>query len=225
MKDNVTAVILAAGKGARMGIGENKSYLRLAGRPVLSYSLAAFHRHPQIDEIVLVVAEGERRQAAGLAVEMEGVKIVYGGDRRQDSALAGVREAKPGIVLIHDAARPFVSSGLITRVVAGVREHQACVPVIPEVDTLRYVDERGFIRPKSIGRACLRHVQTPQGFTTELIRSALEKEKGDVTDDAGALLGCGIGVWTVSGDRMNIKLTTKMDFALAERLACKFDAG
>jgi len=224
MKGNVTAVILAAGKGARMGMNGNKAYLELAGRSVLSYSLAAFYRHPQIDEVVLVVAEGEHRQAAGLTVEMKGIKIVYGGDRRQDSALAGVREAGPGIVLIHDAARPFVSSGLIARVIAGVRKHQACVPVIPEVDTLRYVDEEGFMRPKSIDRARLRHVQTPQGFTTELIRSALEGEKEYVTDDAGALLGCGIGVWTVLGDRINIKLTTKMDFALAERLASKFDA-
>lgn len=226
MKPKVTAVILAAGKGERVGAGWNKVYVKIAFRPLLSYSLATFSESAAIDEIVLVVGSSEEERAAALSARIrKEVRVVRGGTRRQDSALAGVEAADGGIVLIHDAARPFPSRALIDRVIEGTRAHGACVPVIPVVDTLRYSKRDGFLLARPVERAGLLQMQTPQGFKRVLIHRCLEGSGEAFTDDAGAVLASGAPVWTVPGEATNLKVTTQADLALAEALAAVLGVG
>jgi len=217
---NVTAVILAAGKGTRLGTGENKAYVQLAGRPLLSYCLHAFDRSPLIDEIVLVIGTGEEERARRLIDPLDkDSRSVCGGITRRDSALAGVEAAEGQVVLVHDAARPFPSLALIKRVVEGTISHRACVPVIPVVDTLRYGEMEGRLTSTTVERKGLLHMQTPQGFERALIRRCLALSKEIVPDDAGAVLVTGAPVWTVPGDPINLKVTTQADLILAEAVA------
>ena len=215
----VSAVILAAGRGERMGADGNKVYLPLAGAPVLSYSLTAFACVPAVQEIVIVVRVGEETTAARIAEGLGiSARIVTGGERRQDSARAGVEAVEGELVLIHDAARPFPSPRLITRVVECTAQHGACVPVIPTTDTMRYSDPDGFLRPEQVPRSGLMRMQTPQGFRRELIVAALAGTRETVTDDAGAVLAAGGKVAVVPGEVTNIKLTTEADLRLGDAL-------
>ena len=216
----ITAVVLAAGEGTRLGAEQNKVYIQLAGRPLLSHCLRVFDRSPVIDQIVLVVAHGEEGCARELVGSLtKDTRLVRGGARRRDSALAGVEAAEGRVVLIHDAARPFPSLALIERVVEGTRVHGACVPVVPMVDTIRYSNGEGFLLPQTVVREGLLRMQTPQGFELELIRRCLKVNKGAYTDDAAAVLAGGARVWSVPGEATNLKVTTKTDLVFAEVVA------
>ena len=219
MATQTSAIILAAGRGTRIGADRNKVFLEIASRPLLSYTIAAFAGCEQIDEIVLVVAPGEEETASALVEGIEkDVKIVHGGARRQDSSYAGVSAARGEILLIHDAARPFVSKDLISRLIAATREHGACVPALPVVDTIRQ-GELGYpVDDAVIDRSRLLRMQTPQGFNRELILSALSDSDANITDDAAAVLARGVPVWTIAGEETNIKVTTREDLALAEMI-------
>ena len=217
MTAQYTAVLLAAGRGSRMAAGVNKAYLEVAGRPLLSYSLAVFSSASWIGEIVLVAARDEEGLTAPFVEEMnKPVRVVSGGRRRQDSSLEGVQAASGEFVLIHDVARPFPTLSLIERVCKGTREYAACVPVLPVVDALRYRDETGFLTRADLRRAGLCRIQTPQGFQRSLIERCLkESEAAECADDGAAVLACGLPVWTVAGEATNIKLTTQDDLELA----------
>lgn len=220
MKPSVSAILLAAGRGTRIGAGENKVYLEIKREPLLSYTLRAFSESTLIDEIILVVAAGEEPRATPLLVNLQTqIHIVRGGRKRQDSSRAGVSAARGKIVLIHDAARPFPSQALIARVITGVKLRGACVPVLPTVDTLRYRDAEGFLLSQWVERRDLLQMQTPQGFRREIIEQALAVSGPLFTDDAGAVLAMGAKVWTVPGERDNFKVTTKEDLVLAEAFA------
>jgi 2-C-methyl-D-erythritol 4-phosphate cytidylyltransferase len=220
MAERTSAVILAAGRGIRLGVGRNKVFLELAGRPLLAYTLDAFLSCPSIDEVLLVVAPYDEALARDVIAGVGGsVRLVHGGKERRDSSLAGVRAATGNLVLIHDAARPFPSAALIARIIEGARAHGACVPVVPSTDTLRYRDESATLHPHRIERRGLLRMQTPQGFRTDLIRSALTGSAHWFTDDAGAILETGLPVFTVPGEETNLKVTTPGDLRLAEALA------
>ncbi len=220
MKPAVSAILLAAGRGTRMGAGENKIYLEIKGKPLLSYTLKAFSESPLVGEIILVVAAGEEVRTTPLLANLQTqVHIVRGGRTRQDSSCAGVSAAKGKIVLIHDAARPFPGQALIARVITGVKGRGACVPVLPTVDTLRYRNAEGFLLPHWVERRGLLQMQTPQGFRREIIQQALAVSGSWFTDDAGAVLATGAKIWTVPGERGNFKITTKEDLAFAEVFA------
>ena len=217
MATRVSAIILAAGRGTRIGADKNKVFLEIASRPLLSYTIAAFAGCKEIDEIVLVVASGEEEAASSLIGSIEkDVQIIRGGMRRQDSSCAGVSAARGEIVLIHDAARPFVTSDLIMRLIEGTREHGACVPALPIVDTIRQGTIGSPLEANLIDRSRLLRMQTPQGFNRDLIMKALSETGNDFTDDAAAVLACGNLVWTVEGEETNVKVTTQEDLALAE---------
>jgi len=217
MAERTSAVILGAGRGIRLGVGRNKVFLEIAGRPLLAYTLEAFIASPLVDELVVVIAPQDeplaRRLVSGLP---KPARLVHGGKERRDSSLAGVDAANGEIVLIHDGARPFPSPALIERVVEGARTSGACVPVVSSTDTLRYRDESGTLHPQRIERRGLLRMQTPQGFRTELIRSALAASAHWFTDDAGAILETGLAVHTVPGEETNLKVTTPGDLTLAE---------
>ena len=127
--------------------------------------------------------------------------------------------AHDGIVLVHDAARPFPSSTLIRRVVEGARRFGACAPVLPVVDTLRYATAEGFLLPASVDRRGLLQMQTPQGFRRDVLLHALEAAKGEITDDAEAVLALGREVFAVPGEGTNLKVTTLEDLVLARGIA------
>lgn len=214
----VTAVVLAAGRGRRMGGDENKTFLQLAGRPLLCHALSAFAESSRIDEIVVVVRPGEEERVRSLLpAGTLPVSIVAGGDVRRDSAIAGVGAATGEIVLIHDGARPFPSPSLIDRVTESAIRHGACVPALPVVDTLRSVDD-GLLGDRLLDRSELVRIQTPQGFRRSSILRALPLSSPNVPDDAGAILALGEKVWTVPGELTNLKVTNPADFAMAEAI-------
>jgi len=215
-----SAVILAAGRGHRIGSGENKAFLPIADRPLLVWTLLAFADVPEVSEIVLVVAPGEKERVRRLLqTGLPPATLVGGGDVRRDSALAGVDAASGEIVLIHDGARPFASVELIGRVLAGAIEVGACVPVLPIVDTLREIAPGDSLTAAVLDRERIVRVQTPQGFRRSLIRRALQTAEPDVPDDAGAVLALGEAVRPVPGEETNLKVTVPGDLPLAEAIA------
>jgi len=150
---HVSGVVLAAGQGERFGGQENKAFALLSGRALLLHSLVAFSASGVVDELVVVARPGEESRVQKALGEVPvPSKVAPGGERRQDSARAGVAAASGKLVLIHDAARPLVGPQLIRRVLAATLEHGAAVPVLPVTDTVRYVDEQGFLMAEPVSR-------------------------------------------------------------------------
>ena len=178
-REKCTAVVLAAGKGSRMGTKIQKQYLEISGKPVLYYSLAAFAASPIIDEIVLVTGEGKTDYCRKNIIEAYGItkvnKIVVGGKERYESVYKALREIEPeGYVFIHDGARPFVDESIIERTYQAVKEYRACVAGMPSKDTIKVVDEENYaIRTPE--RKTLWQVQTPQCFEFDLVKKAYVK--------------------------------------------------
>lgn len=151
-------------------------------------------------------------------------KFIAGGKSRTESSYFGVRDMSDGIVLIHDAARPIVSSGLIKRVINCTLTNGAAIPVIPVRDTIKIVD--GNKVGKTLNRAQLVSVQTPQGFKTELIKEALKytvSHNLEITDDASAVEAIGKQVFTVKGDISNKKLTYTEDLKFIKEKLCELE--
>ena len=221
-----SAVLLAAGRGRRMGLEVNKAFLPISGTPLVTRAAAALAQSPDIDELIVVAHPDEMGTVAAMLPAMDiPVRIVSGGAERHDSARAGVAVVTGDIVLVHDAARPFVSPELIHRVLQGARRCGACIPVIRVVDTLRRVETSGLACVEAIDRTGLVRVQTPQGFRTDLLRAALAAwaDATPPTDDAAAVLAYGSPVSTVEGDMWNIKLTTPEDREFAARVAAGWE--
>lgn len=220
-------VIVAAGKGSRAANREApvpKQYRPLGGVPVLNRTLSVFAGHDKVGDIVAVIHGDERDRFAETAALFAGrlLEPAIGGVTRQESVLAGLEmlePAAPDYVLIHDAARPFVSPHLIDRVVAALQESDAVVPALPVSDTLKR-EEAGHV-VATIDRSGLWAAQTPQGFRFKTIldahRAARKEKRNDFTDDAAIAEWHGSGVVIADGERNNVKLTTAEDFAIAEQ--------
>ena len=224
MAGRVAAVIVAAGRGQRVGGDVPKQYRSIAGEPVIRPALAAFLGHPRIDAVQPVIhaqdAEAFRVATAGL----HGLSPVSGGATRQVSVRAGLealRATTPDFVLIHDAARPFLTGALITRAIDAAAEHRAAVPAVPVADTVKQVDEREAVT-ETLDRSRLRLVQTPQAFAFDLIVEAHQRAaaagREDFTDDAALAEWAGHRVTVFPGETTNVKLTTNDDFIRAEAL-------
>jgi 2-C-methyl-D-erythritol 4-phosphate cytidylyltransferase / 2-C-methyl-D-erythritol 2,4-cyclodiphosphate synthase len=225
MPAKVAAVIVAAGRGYRAGGDLPKQYRALAGEPVIRPTLAAFLGHPQIAAVQPVIHPDDaaifRAATAGLERLLP---PVAGGATRQASVRAGLealRAAAPDLVLIHDAARPFLSSDLISRAIAAATAHGAAVPAIAVTDTVKVVDERDMVS-ETLDRSRLRTVQTPQAFAYGVIVAlhdrAVAAGRDDFTDDAALAEWAGRAVNVFAGEADNVKLTTNEDFARAEAL-------
>jgi len=223
MAARVAAVIVAGGRGFRAGGDVPKQYRSLAGEPVIRPTLAAFLNHPQVDAVQPVIHPDDenafRAAAAGLGNLLPPVR---GGATRQASVRAGLEALQanaPDFVLIHDAARPFLSSALIGRAIAAAQEHGAAVPAIPITDTVKAIDAQGIIS-ETLDRSRLRTVQTPQAFAFDLIVDlhlrATAAGREDFTDDAALAEWAGHRVSIFEGETTNVKLTTNDDFAHAE---------
>ncbi|GAB4304671.1 MAG: 2-C-methyl-D-erythritol 4-phosphate cytidylyltransferase [Candidatus Bipolaricaulota bacterium] len=216
----VSGVILAAGRGTRFGGEESKVWALLAGRPLVVHTLGALAAANAVDEIVVVVRSGDEARAAAVARGLSlPTRVVVGGERRLDSARAGVTMAGGQLVLIHDGARPLASPDLVRRVLVAARRHGAAVPVVPISDTVRYAKE-GFLA-ETLDRSGLVLIQTPQGFQRELLLAGYaeaERRGLDLPDDAAAVLLLGRAVAAVPGDPANLKITRPEDLILAERM-------
>lgn len=217
------AIIVAAGKGLRMGASSRKQYLHLENQPILTHTLKAFDVSRVVDRLILVVPEGEaaycRREIVSPARLSKTVALVGGGRRRQDSVLNALRsvEDRDAVVLIHDAVRPLLSGALIEACIAGAKQWGACLPAIAVGDTLKEADGSGRV-VRTVERRGLYTAQTPQAFKLPLILAAHEagQKKGwQVTDDASLVEAFGRQVHIIAGERENIKITTPEDLDLA----------
>jgi 2-C-methyl-D-erythritol 4-phosphate cytidylyltransferase/2-C-methyl-D-erythritol 2,4-cyclodiphosphate synthase len=217
MRGKVGAVIAAAGQGQRMG-GVDKVFAELGGVPLLARVLDTFQECPVVDEIVLVLAEENLERGRGLVGRHHWPKVTTicpGGRRRQDSVRNGLQRLRDcRWVVIHDGARPLVSSDLIERGLAEVRESGAAVAAVPVKDTIKRVS-CGFVQ-ETPQRDSLWAVQTPQVFLFDLIFRAHQEITGDVNDDATMVEKMGQGVKIYVGSYENIKMTTPEDLVLAE---------
>jgi 2-C-methyl-D-erythritol 4-phosphate cytidylyltransferase / 2-C-methyl-D-erythritol 2,4-cyclodiphosphate synthase len=203
-------IIVAAGRGTRMGGEVPKQWQMLAGKPVLAHVVAAFAGLP----VVLVIHPDDRARAEGL-----GVRLVDGGATRDASVLAGLRALEgsgAGKVLIHDGARPLVSRGLIERLVAALDTHVGAAPALAVTDALWRGD--GGLVTGTVDRAGLYRAQTPQAFRFAPILAAHLAHPGGALDDVEVARAAGLDVAIVEGEETNLKLTFPGDFARAEAI-------
>jgi 2-C-methyl-D-erythritol 4-phosphate cytidylyltransferase len=215
------AILVAAGRGERMGRGRPKAFLELAGQALVLRSARTFDEAPSVGAIVAVVPEAEVGAARALLAPLGKLRaVVPGGERRQDSVLAGLGQAPPGfdgVVLVHDAARPLVDVALVEAVAREAAGSGAALPVLPLVDTVKRVRD-GLVR-ETLDRGELGTAQTPQGFRHALLVEAYEaafRDRLTVTDEAMAVERLGAPVRAVPGSRRNRKITTPEDLAWAE---------
>jgi len=224
-----SAIIVAAGKGTRMGPGVDKLFLEVAGRPVVAHTWQRFNDAKCIDEIVLVVRDGMQSAFAELAVTFDWRKphrIVAGGAERQDSVWNGLAALSPQteIVAVQDAARPCTSAELIAATIAAARETGAAVAAQPVTDTIKESAD-GQLISRTVDRSRLWAVQTPQTFRVEVIRRALAEVRRRgllVTDDTMACELIGQSVRLVAGTSPNPKVTVPGDLPLIESLLRQF---
>lgn len=227
-KKKCTAIVLAAGKGKRMGTKAQKQYLPMAGKPVLYYSLKTFQDSAVIDDIYLVTGSGDEEYCREQIVEEYGFAkvshILSGGAERYHSVWNALKEMpEDGYVFIHDGARPFVDETMIVRAYETVKKYGACVVGMPVKDTIKIVDENQNVTdtPK---RDKVWIVQTPQVFDIALVKNSYAKliESGisNVTDDAMVVEQIsGHPVKLVEGSYKNIKITTPEDLQIGEMFA------
>jgi len=218
-----TAIIVAAGKSERMGAGTDKAFLSLVNKPVVAWSLLAFERCADVDRIVLVVRK-DQQIAAKAVVRMFGISklqaIVPGGNKRQDSVSAGLAacDLDTRYVLIHDGARPCITSDVIGEVVKLVKRVPAVAIVRRMTDSVKRV-EKGLQVASSENRDRLWSVQTPQGFQIKTIRAAYAKlGKTEITDDCQAVEMMGEPVKLYECNKPNFKITTVEDLQIASAL-------
>ncbi len=219
----VSAIIVAAGKGTRMGSTVDKLWLEVAGRPVVAHTWATFEKLDSIAEIVLVVREGLQNQYLELAQKcgfQKAYRLVAGGAERQDSVWNGLMALCPGaeVVAIQDAARPCTLPELILGTIAAARETGAAVAAQPVTDTIKETLDGELIH-RTVDRSKLWSVQTPQTFQVPVIRRAIEaarKQNLWLTDDTAACELIGQSVRLVKSHQPNPKVTVPGDLPFIE---------
>jgi len=215
------ALVVAAGRGSRLGADRPKQYLTLAGEPILRRTLRALADHPGIDGVRAVIHPDDAAAYAAAARGLAVMAPVHGGASRQESVLRGLEsltDTPPARVLIHDGARPFVDPATIDRVLDALATHPGAIPAIPVADTLKRAGEAGTIAD-TVARAGLWRAQTPQGFRFAQILAAHRAAAGttQASDDAAVLEQAGQTVALVDGNPENVKVTTQDDLSRAER--------
>jgi 2-C-methyl-D-erythritol 4-phosphate cytidylyltransferase / 2-C-methyl-D-erythritol 2,4-cyclodiphosphate synthase len=220
------AILVAAGRGLRAGTGGPKQYRTIGGQPVIFRAMEPFCHHPQVAAVQPVVNPDDTAMFNDAVRGLPHAPPTKGGSTRQESVHAGLEAlvaTKPDIVLIHDAARPFVSAALISRAIGAASLTGAAIPAIAVTDTIKLVGSGGHVEATP-ERARLRIAQTPQSFRFDAIldahRRAAREGRHDFTDDAALAEWAGLTVATFEGDVANMKLTTPEDFVREEaRLA------
>jgi 2-C-methyl-D-erythritol 4-phosphate cytidylyltransferase len=216
-------VVVAAGKGLRMGTTESKQYLHMDQKPILVHTLEIFQKIAEVSSIVLVVGEGDERRCQLYAEQYKLSKvktILSGGSERQSSVLKGIRAlpADTAWVLVHDGVRPFVEAADVLACWQQAVKDGAAVLAVPVKDTVKIVNPKRYIE-STLDRSSLWAIQTPQAFRLADLIAAHEKAAADQftgTDDAMLIERLGSKVSIVEGSYSNIKITTPEDLAWAE---------
>lgn len=223
----VSAIVLAGGRGKRMGSVQSKQYIDLNGKPILYYTLKQFIVNKLIDYVILVVPEDEVGYCKNKVLNKYGLKVdklVSGGKERQDSVYNALSQLENSdIVLIHDGARPFVSHKIINDAVKYAEIYKAAAPGVMPKDTIKVKGENNF-SVETLMRNNLVAIQTPQAFEFNLIYNCHKevKKRGiAVTDDTSVVEFFGNKVYIYEGNYTNIKITTPEDLALAKYLVRK----
>jgi 2-C-methyl-D-erythritol 4-phosphate cytidylyltransferase len=220
------ALIPAAGRGQRMGLDIEKQFLLLGGKPLLAHTLGQFEATPDIDRIVVIVPQGRETFCYQEIVEAEGLRkvthIVAGANTRQLSVMAGFRclDQDVDIVVIHDGARPFVTSTLIRAAIHAALRDGSALAAIPESDTLKRVSGEGTV-VETVDRRNLWRAQTPQAFRRPILQRALAyagQYNLDATDEASLVESLSWPVRIFLGSTWNFKITSPDDLLLAELL-------
>jgi 2-C-methyl-D-erythritol 4-phosphate cytidylyltransferase / 2-C-methyl-D-erythritol 2,4-cyclodiphosphate synthase len=220
----VAAVVVAAGRGERAGGDRPKQFRRIGEEIMLRRTLRMFVEAPKVSFVQAVIRPEDRQlydEAVGL---IDLPPPAFGGATRQASVRAGLEAISaraPDIVLVHDAARPFASPALIARAIEAAAKTGAAVPALPVTDTVKTIDAQGFVA-RTLDRATLRTIQTPQGFAFAALlaahRRARQEGREDFTDDAALAEWGGMKVGVFAGEPGNIKITNADDFARAEAM-------
>lgn len=218
------AVIVAGGRGTRMGSDIPKQFLPIGGKPVLMHTIERFKEYSPELNIIVVLPKDQQGHWQKLCKEFDfnvPHEIADGGESRFQSSKNGlslIPEGEDGVVAFHDGVRPFVSVEVIDRCFDMAHEEYTAVPVMPVTDTLRHVDDRTKYS-YTVDRKMFRAVQTPQVFDINLARQAFSQpERPTFTDDASVIESLGVRVNTVDGNKENIKITTPFDLKLADFL-------
>jgi 2-C-methyl-D-erythritol 4-phosphate cytidylyltransferase / 2-C-methyl-D-erythritol 2,4-cyclodiphosphate synthase len=221
----VSALLMAAGRGARFGADAPKQYLPLLGRPVLRRAAEALLRDGLVESLIPVCAAGEEARVAALLDGLPALPPVPGGETRQGSVRAGLEAlaalpSPPGAVLVHDAARPVVPAGTVARLLAALERTPGAIPARRVTDTLKR-GEDGRIAA-TVPREGLWRAQTPQAFRFPVLLEAHRAAAGEATDDAQLLEAAGEAVALVEGSESNVKITFPEDL---DRVAASLSAG
>jgi 2-C-methyl-D-erythritol 4-phosphate cytidylyltransferase/2-C-methyl-D-erythritol 2,4-cyclodiphosphate synthase len=214
----VTAIIAAGGRGERFGANRPKQLLEIGGQTILERSVNAFLAHPDITDVVVALPDDlAGRPPAHLMNAAKQLTVVTGGARRQDSVAAAFRAVSThaDVVVIHDAARPFVSADLIARTIAAAAESGAALAALESRDTVKEV--RDGVVSATLDRRSIYLAQTPQAFRRSVLRAALAITS-DATDEAALAEQAGHAVRIVAGEASNIKITTPDDLAIAQAI-------
>jgi 2-C-methyl-D-erythritol 4-phosphate cytidylyltransferase len=205
------ALVVAAGRGERLGSGRPKAFVSLAGQPMVQWSVDALRAVPGVQRIVVALPPGEEAPAGTVGVS--------GGETRSESVRAALEAAGAGDpVVVHDAARPLVTVELIERVLAGLEGVDAAIAAAPVADTIKLVDADGVVS-RTLERDALWTVQTPQVFRRSALERALDRpreELASATDDAWLVERDGGSVRVIPAPADNLKVTTEVDLRLAE---------
>ena len=219
------AIVVAAGRGERLGSPTPKCFLELAGKPVFLWGLEAFAQVPAVKWAALVVPEGFEEIASQATVPLQQkmkIVVAVGGRERPDSVMAGldaVARWDPDVVAIHDGARPLVTPELIARSITAARQVDAAIAAAPSTDTLKRIEGGRIV--ETLDRKEIWRAQTPQVFKTELIIEAYRRAQEDgfeATDDAALVERMGIRPAVVESDWQNLKITVPADMIVAEAL-------
>ena len=213
---HVTALIVAAGSGSRMGDGLPKQYRPLGGKAVLAHAVDALAAHPRIGSVRVVIGQGQEQLAETALSGRDVGPLIVGGAERADSVRAGLAAIHGDAILVHDAARPFCPSSVVDRLLSALADDVASVPVLPVADTLATA---GGDLGDPVDRSNLVRVQTPQAFRLDSLIDAYSQWNGpSPTDESTVVRGAGLRVALVEGDPALEKLTTAADFVRAEQM-------
>jgi 2-C-methyl-D-erythritol 4-phosphate cytidylyltransferase/2-C-methyl-D-erythritol 2,4-cyclodiphosphate synthase len=215
------ALVLAGGRGSRVGGDIPKQYRTIAGIPMIRRTLSRFADHPRVDEVRAVIHPDDEARYRDAIGPMALPNPIFGGETRQDSGYNGLKNIEklsPDYVLIQDAARPFTGAKTIDRVLQALQSGPAALAAMPVTDTIKRADARNRVT-RTVDRTGLWRAQTPQGFRFSEILAAHEACKGrELTDDAAIAEASGLDVTMVEGDEENFKVTTEADLARAEQI-------
>lgn len=214
-----TVLIVAGGKGLRMGSDLPKQFLPIGGKPVLMHTIEAFHHFDRTMKIILVLPQEQQTYWQELCAKHSFViehTVVDGGETRFHSVKNGLACVNSGLVGVHDGVRPFVSPEVIKRCYELAAIKKAVIPVIDVVETVRHITETG---SETVSRNDYKLVQTPQVFDAELLKQAYAQEYTPFfTDDASVVEAMGVSVCLAKGNRENIKITTPFDLKISSAL-------